>query len=317
MKAFILQLRAIARSVVRGCVCYLCRAGTGLKCSEKPRACVRTFCELIVPLIFGLFATSQVQERSASLEEQLSRSDIFAKKCLKLALTGDIEGLQSAVAEMDNNSSALPSMSDDAISVLVDLASKLKKSAPEDPKHPLGNRPQSRSPSLQLLAAPVAVENRSGSSDEEMTNFSRRRRSTGFSYETPFAIPAAFPSPVLGPRILAAIALTKLSLYAQHKEFSLEQYRLLYTEFVDYCRTTCTRYGGCVAFSSFDTIFTTFDSPIDAAAAGLCVAELMRRATTYFRDTAVSETYILHSLTIILQSPTLLGSFGTDQRVHS
>lgn len=288
----------------------------GLTCFQEEASSVhvvlRTFCELIVPLMLGTFASLQIQERAVVLEAQVCRSDAFGKKCLKLALAADLDGLQAAVAELDSHSNVLPSMSDDAISVLIDLAAKLKKSAPADG----AVRPHSRSPSLQLLAAPITTADRSGSSDEEMSNFSRRRRSTRLmsSFEA-LAIPAPFPTPVQGHRIVAAMCLPNLDIYTKHKDFSVEQYKLLYTDFVDNCRTTCTRYGGSVAFSSFGTVYTMFTTPSDAVAAGLCIAELMRRASTYFRDTAVVESYILQSLSIVLQSHTLLGSFGTDQRV--
>lgn len=289
--------------------------GSGVTCFDTHRSEVsvvaQVFCQLVFPTVLLTFAAIQQHRRKHLDEEKFACSEAFARECIRQALAGDIDALGRAVAEFDSSSTVLPSMGDDALSVVIDLLQKTAK-AVEEAK---SRRPASRSPSQSgLLAVPAAANNSASSGDDEAAAPGKRRRSSRLmSLEAATApLLPPFPVPEKGLLMIAAFSLPNLRAYVNHPNCNVDHAALFLNEFADNCRTATSRYGGTICFASFETVYARFPHAAPAVGAALCVSELTNRSRRHHVDAAVLDTKVLYPTSVVLQTHAMFGSFGTQ-----
>lgn len=273
------------------------------------------FLQLVVPVALLSAAVLNIGFGIRRAETKLEESTYFAKSCVRHALQGDVDALVRAVQVFDDTATYLPSMSDDALSVVIDLLQKTAKGVEEA----RARKPGSRSPGSQTGLLTVPAANNSASSDDDGTSTGRRRRSSArlLSLEGNAAAIPPFPTPEKGLLVLAAFCLPTMRDYVNHPNANVELSKIFITEFVDNCRAAAGRYGGVVCFSSFETIYAKFNDVQSACAAAICLCTYMGKMRGHHPDVAVRDTGVLHPFSVVLQSHAMFGTYGSGPIAHN
>lgn len=283
--------------------------------SSSVNGIVVVLLQLVLPAMLLCTIIFNVARNAALAEHKLGESELFAKACVRHALQGDVDALVKAVQAFDDTATLLPSMSDDALSVVIDLLQKTAKGVEEA----RAKKPGSRSPGSQTGLLNVPATNNSASSDDEGASSGRRRRSSArlLSLEPNTTVLPPFPVPEKGLMVLSALCLPNARKYVDHPNANVDLAKLFMTEFVDNCRSAAGRYGGVVCFSSFETIYAKFPDVQSAVAACVCLQDYMKKVRGHHPDVAVRDTRVLYPFCIVLQSHAMFGTYGTGLQVQT
>ena len=282
--------------------------GVATQCFDVPAASHSAIVDIafqaLLPLslLGGILVRIQLAQQQIS--DQRSISDNFARRCIRAALSREPEKLQQIVDEYDSSNAPNPTLSDDAIGVIVALLAA-----------PGMKRRDSAMVQHDTLRVPSMSNARASYSSDDERSVSPNNSDHGRRRSSAVALAPAvvrLPPPVKGRSLVVAFALPHLSAYISMENAATELLKLVLTEFADSCSTVCERYQGRTLFSSFNVVYAQFPTVAMAAAASLGLLTLAEKDSRHHRDPTIIQSRCLVPLTVLLQTETFVGSFGTN-----
>lgn len=329
--------------------------GAGATCFSKAVPLVSNtmgaiFVQLVLPLIFTSFAVLNLLRNVHEQQHQDALSESFGIDVIKAAQRNDVDAIERAVQAYDDRMPLHPSMTDDAIGVMLETVKYFKKLAPHDVSglsrkgslKPGGASSTDRSPAPQFLTAPdlavsvnasrssndssaeeIAAEDAEAAKQANRLNAQRRRSSrvTLLDTDGEVSTPNALGIPARGMRkqgtFIVAFALPRLQTYASRGIASLDLVKIFMSEFVDHVYAVAGEYDGITLFNSFTAIYMSFEHIGNACAAAVQLLERMKKDASHHKDQLLNDTKAHKPFVVILHAELMHGTVGSESIVSA